>query len=162
VVQPFLSDHVRVSSGEIILHVENDPDDVFLLKRAFTKAGISKEIRTAENGKNAIEYLEGSAAFSNRDQFPLPTVILLDWNMPLMSGGQFLQWLRAEPKWKRLPVIVLTSSAAERDMVEAYDLGANGFLSKPSNNERYMAMVRALVDYWLDWNRTEFRRASPA
>jgi CheY-like chemotaxis protein len=149
-----------VPSIELILHVENDPDDVFLLKRAFTKAGVTKEIRTAENGKKAIEYLHGGDGFSDRARYPLPTVVLLDWNMPLMSGGQFLSWLRADPTWKRLPVIVLTSSAADRDMVEAYDLGANGFLTKPSNHEQYMVMVRALVDYWLAWNRTEFHRAS--
>ncbi len=147
-----------MGANELILHVENDPDDVFLLKRAFTKAGVVQEMRSAENGKAAVEYLNGSNAYGDRATHPLPTVILLDWNMPLMSGAQFLQWIRQDAKWKRLPVVVLTSSASEHDMQEAYDLGANGYLVKPSTQEAFIAMVRGFAQFWLDWNRSEFRR----
>ena len=146
-----------MGSTELILHVENDPDDVFLLKRAFTKAGITREMRSAESGQAAVEYLNGSNAYGNRDAYPLPTVILLDWNMPLMSGAEFLRWIRHDAKWKRLPVVVLTSSASEHDMQEAYDLGANGYLVKPSAQEAFISMVRGFAQFWLDWNRSEYR-----
>lgn len=144
---------------EVILHVENDPDDAFMLKRAFSKAGAPQEIRLAENGQRAVSYLNGGDDFSNREAHPLPAIILLDWNMPLMSGSEFLKWLRAESKWKHLPVLVLTSSAAQKDMQQAYELGANGFLVKPHSSDQFIAMAQSVATFWLTWNCSEFGRA---
>ena len=79
-----------------ILHIENDPDDVFLTQRAFKKAGCQNPINAVENGEQGVAYLRGEERFSNREDYPLPAVILLDWNMPLMSGAGFLRWIRSE------------------------------------------------------------------
>ncbi len=139
----------------LILHVENDADDVFLMQRAFKKAGHLNPIAAVENGEQAVAYLSGDGRFANRDDYPIPAVILLDWNMPLMSGADFLRWLRGQPTLKRLPVVVLTSSNNDADMREAYELGANGFIVKPRSNELFQAMSLAFTNYWLQWNRSD-------
>ncbi len=139
----------------LILHIENDPDDVFLTQRAFKKAGCENPINAVENGERGVAYLRGQERFSNREDYPLPAVILLDWNMPLMSGAEFLRWLRSEAGLKRLPVVVLTSSNNDADMREAYELGANGFIVKPRTQEAFQEMARAFAQYWLQWNRAD-------
>lgn len=136
-----------------VLHVENDPDDVFLTRRAFEKAGVKASVFAVENGEQAVAYLLGAGAFAERANHPLPAVILLDWNMPLMSGSDFLVWIRKQERLRRIPVVVLTSSDSERDVVEAGELGANGFLIKPTTLEQFQQMVRAFAEFWLTWNR---------
>lgn len=144
--------------ADLILHVENDSDDVFLAQRAFRKAGVGNPITAVANGEEAIAYLQGTGKFANRVDYPLPTVILLDWNMPLMSGGDFLSWLRQQEDLKRIPVVVLTSSDNSRDMVRAYEIGCNGYLVKPRTNEVFQTMAAAFAEYWLKWNRSDFIR----
>jgi CheY-like chemotaxis protein len=137
----------------VILHVENDHDDAFLTQRAFKKAGVTSPITLVENGEQAVAYLHSEGRFSDADEYPPPAVILLDWNMPLMSGADFLAWLRQQAKLRMLPVVVLTSSNNEADMREAYEIGANGFLVKPRTQEKFQAMAEAFAKYWLNWNR---------
>ena len=146
---------IMAVSPKAILYVENDPDDAFLLETAFRRGGVPVRFNLAENGERAAAYLTGRENFANRTQFPLPKVILLDWNMPLMSGADFLVWLRAQPGIQQLPVIVFTSSENPADMREAYAKGANGFLTKPSNQRELQALAVAFANYWLDWNRSE-------
>lgn len=146
------------SSPPHILHVENDADDVFLTQRAFKKAGVTNPVAAVENGEQAVAYLTGKEKFANRTDYPLPAVILLDWNMPLMSGREFLAWLRDQPILQRTPVVVFTSSNSERDMHEAYDLGANGFLVKPRTQDEFQQLAATFAKYWLEWNRSS---ASP-
>lgn len=143
------------ASSTLILHIENDPDDVFLTQRAFKKTGFDCTINAVENGEQGVAYLRGERRFSNREDYPLPAVILLDWNMPLMSGAAFLRWLRSEINVKRVPVVVLTSSTNDADMREAYELGANGFIVKPGSQEAFLGMARAFAQYWLQWNRAD-------
>jgi CheY-like chemotaxis protein len=150
------------SDTEVLLHVENDSDDVFLTQRAFKKAGVTTPVHAVENGEQAVAFLLGRGRFANRAEYPLPSVILLDWNMPLMSGSDFLAWLRKQDKLKRLPVVVLTSSNSERDMNEAAELGANGFITKPRTLESFQVMVTAFSEYWLKWNRSDFSRRREA
>jgi CheY-like chemotaxis protein len=138
-----------------ILHVENDKDDVFVTQRAFKKAGVTVPIAAVENGEQAVDYLLGNGKFTDRAEYPLPTVIILDWNMPLMSGSEFLVWRSSQPEIKRIPVVVLTSSNNERDMIEAYDLGSSGFVVKPSTLASLQEMALAFANYWVSWNRTE-------
>jgi CheY-like chemotaxis protein len=139
----------------LILHVENDADDVFLTQRAFKKAGHLSPIASVENGEQAVAYLSGDGKFANRDDYPHPAVILLDWNMPLMSGADFLRWLRAQKTLRRVPVVVLTSSNNDADMREAYELGANGFIVKPRSNDSFQEMALVFTTYWLQWNRSD-------
>ncbi len=142
--------------SSVILHVENDADDIFLTQRALKKVGVTSPTPAVENGEQAVSYLLGKGKFENRRDYPLPSVILLDWNMPLMSGGDFLQWLRSQTgALRRLPVVVLTSSNNTADMRQAYELGANGFLVKPGTQETFQVMARAFAEYWLGWNRHE-------
>jgi CheY-like chemotaxis protein len=139
----------------VILHVENDSDDAFLTQRAFKKAGVNNPITVVENGEQGVAYLHAEGRFSNRQDYPAPAVILLDWNMPLMSGADFLRWLRAQPDLKRIPVVVLTSSNNDADMHQAYELGSNGYLVKPHTQEEFQAMAQAFAGYWLTWNRSD-------
>jgi CheY-like chemotaxis protein len=140
----------------VILHVENDTDDIFLTQRAFKKVGIANPTPAVENGEQAVSYLLGNGKFGNRKDYPLPSVILLDWNMPLMSGSDFLRWLRAQAgPVRRVPVVVLTSSNNNADMRQAYELGANGYVVKPGTQEGFLAMARAFGDYWLGWNHSD-------
>lgn len=152
--------HVVPANPNIILHVENDSDDVFLTQRAFKKAGVAHPVIAVENGEQAVAYLHGQDRFANRSDYPLPGVMLLDWNMPLMSGGDFLAWLRGEQNLRRTPVVVLTSSNNERDMIQAYELGANGFIVKPRTQEEFQAMALDFANYWLKWNRSDANRPS--
>jgi CheY-like chemotaxis protein len=147
---------MSVNQSAHILHVENDRDDAFLTQRAFRKVGLTNPINSVDNGEQAVAYLQNIGRFENRTEYPAPAVILLDWNMPLMSGAEFLAWLRAQTTAiKRIPVVVLTSSNNERDVVQAYDLGANGFLVKPRTNEAFQTMALDFGSYWLKWNRTD-------
>jgi CheY-like chemotaxis protein len=92
--------------SSVILHVENDTDDIFMTQRALKKVGVTSPTPAVENGEQAVSYLLGQGKFDNRQDYPLPSVILLDWNMPLMSGSEFLQWLRSQTgALRRLPVI---------------------------------------------------------
>lgn len=144
------------TASAAILHVENDPDDVFLTQRAFRKVGISNPTPAVGNGDEAVSYLLGKGKFENRTDYPLPSVILPDWNMPLMSGSDFLQWLRSQVgALRRVPVVVLTSSNNNADMRQAYELGANGYLVKPGTQDNFQTMARAFADYWLGWNRSD-------
>jgi CheY-like chemotaxis protein len=137
-----------------ILHVENDPDDIFITQRAFKKAGLAVRVSSVLSGQEAMSYLEGKERFSDRNDFPLPSLILLDWNMPLMSGGDFLKWVRSQKSFEQIPVVVLTSSDNPADVRETYDLGGNGFVVKPSNLEKFQALANSCASFWMDWNRT--------
>ena len=135
-----------------ILVAEDDPDDAFMLRRAFTAANIANPVAFVSDGDEAIAYLAGTGRYADRDLHPLPVVILLDLKMPRRSGFEVLEWLRAQPGVGRLPVVVLTSSRESRDVTRAYELGANSYLVKPSSPEDLIATVRGLGLYWLVLN----------
>ena len=135
-----------------ILVAEDDPDDAFMLRRAFTAANIANPVAFVSDGDEAIAYLAGTGRYADRDLHPLPVVILLDLKMPRRSGFEVLEWLRAQPGVGRLPVVVLTSSRESRDVTRAYELGANSYLVKPSSPEDLIATVRGLGLFWLVLN----------
>lgn len=133
-----------------ILLAEDDPNDVFLMQRAFKRAGFQKLLRVVANGEEVIAYLTGSGAFQDRSSFPLPSLVLLDLKMPRKSGMEVLRWIRAQKTGiRRVPVVVLTSSKQPVDVNQAYDFGANSYLVKPVTSERLFELVRALDYYWL-------------
>ncbi len=135
-----------------ILLIEDDPNDVFLIQRAFSKAKIMNPIQTVKNGEDAISYLAGKDVFSNRERYPLPVLILLDLKLPRISGHEVLEWLRQQPGLKRIPVVVLTSSKQTFDINRAYDLDANSYLIKPVTFNALLEMVKTLNLYWLILN----------
>lgn len=137
-----------------ILLVEDDPNDVLLIQRAFRKSNVGNPIQVVGDGEEAIAYLSGQGPYPDRERYPLPLLLLLDLKLPRKSGFEVLEWLRQQPGLKRLPVVVLTSSAETPDINRAYDLGANSYLVKPVRFEGLLHMVRTLNLYWLIINET--------
>lgn len=114
-----------------ILLVEDDPDDAWLIRRAFERAAAGNPLRRVGTGSEAIGYLQGDPPFGDRTEYPLPALVLLDIKMPGADGFEVLKWIRHQPQFARLCVIMLTSSDEIRDVNLAYKLGANSFLVKP-------------------------------
>jgi CheY-like chemotaxis protein len=136
-----------------ILYVEDEETDVLLLQHVFTKAGIHNPLQTVKDGKAAKDYLTGDGAFADRKLHPLPGLVLLDLNLPYWSGLEVLEWIRQQPRLRRVPVVVFTSSIRPDDIARAYDAGANGYVVKPNALADLMALALALRDFWLLHNR---------
>jgi CheY-like chemotaxis protein len=136
-----------------VLIAEDDPSDVFLLKRAFALAQIPATLHFVRDGQEAIDYLEGEAAYNDRTAYPLPDLMLLDLKMPKLNGFDVLSWLRRRPGLKRLLVTILTSSDQPNDINRAYDLGANSYLLKPHNSSDLSVLVAQVKRYWFDLNQ---------
>lgn len=134
-----------------ILQVDDDPNDVWLLQHALKKAGVANPVQVVSDGQQAIDYLRGAGKFFDREKFPIPCLLLMDLKLPHVMGLEVLRWIRTQP-WTPLIVIMLTASAAEADIAEAYRLGANAFLTKPSEATKLEDMVRAIKAFWLTHN----------
>lgn len=134
-----------------ILQVDDDPNDVILLQHAFRKVGVANPVQVASDGQQAIDYLRGAGVFADRARFPFPCLVLLDLKLPFVMGLDVLRWIRRQPG-TALTVLMLTASASEADITEAYRLGANAFLTKPSEATRLEEMTRAIRDFWLTCN----------
>ena len=140
-------------SKPCILQVEDEANDVFLLQRAFRQAGIDNPVQVATDGEMAIDYMSGTGRFADRTRYPLPGLILLDLKLPRKTGREVLQWIRAQPGFRRIVVIAFTSAPYIGDVGLAYDLGANSFLIKPTDFTRYLEISRILKSWWLDYNQ---------
>jgi CheY-like chemotaxis protein len=134
-----------------ILQVEDDQNDVFLFQRAMRKAGVTNPIQVATDGQEAIDYLAGKGKYADREQFPLPCLVLLDLKLPYVMGLEVLKWIRQQPGPAR-PVILLSASGQSSDITMAYRLGANAYLVKPSEATKLQEMARAIKDFWLTHN----------
>jgi|ERR1043165_7601096 CheY-like chemotaxis protein len=139
---------------QIILLVEDDPNDVLLIQRAFQKAGLQNSLRIVRNGDEAIEYLSGENSYSDRERFPLPFLVLLDLKMPGTDGFEVLSWARSISNLKRLLMVVLTSSNLQSDVDKAYELGANSYLVKPVEFDDMVNLIKRFEVYWTEINRT--------
>jgi CheY-like chemotaxis protein len=133
----------------LILIAEDREDDVLLIQRALKRAHVFIPIQIVRDGDETIAYLKGEDKFANRDEYPLPSLLLLDLKMPRTDGFEVLRWIRQQPGLKALRVIILTSSADILDVNKAYELGANSFLQKPMDFENFVGMSKFLSDYWL-------------
>jgi len=140
-------------TDQTILLAEDDPNDTLLIKRAFQKAALGEVLRTVTDGEQAIDYLRGLKEYADRVRFPLPFLLLLDLKMPATDGFEVLQWVRAQPQFKRLLVVVLTSSNLQADVDRAYDLGANSYLVKPVEFNEMVNMIQRFEAYWTELNR---------
>ncbi len=138
---------------EKILLVEDNPDDELLTLRAFKKNNISNEVVVARDGVEALDYLFATGAHAGRDTADTPQVVLLDLKLPRMSGLEVLRKMRAEPLTKLLPVIILTTSNEESDVLSGYELGANSYIRKPVDFTQFLEAVRQLGLYWLVLNQ---------
>lgn len=134
-----------------ILQVDDDPNDVYLLQHAMKKAGVANPVQVVSDGQQAIDYLQGAGKFCDREKFPFPCLLLMDLKLPYVMGLDVLRWIRTQPR-APLMVIMLTASAEEADIAEAYRLGANAFLTKPSEASKLEDMVKAIKAFWLTHN----------
>ncbi len=135
-----------------ILLVEDKPDDVDLTLRAFRKSNVANDIAVARDGEEALDYLFATGSHADRDPRVMPSVVLLDLKLPKLDGLDVLRRMRADARTRRLPVVVLTSSNEERDVVRSYDLGANSFVRKPVDFAQFVESARQLGLYWLVLN----------
>jgi CheY-like chemotaxis protein len=132
-----------------ILLVEDNKDDELLTLRGLKKNHVANEIVVVRDGAEALDYLFATGAYASRDVRVLPQVVLLDLNLPLIGGLDVLKRVRADDRTKLLPVVVLTSSKEEEDIIKSYSLGANGYVRKPVNFDAFMEAVKALGLFWL-------------
>jgi two-component system response regulator len=137
---------------KIILLVEDNPDDVELNLRALKRNNIINDVVVAPDGAEALDYLFGEGKYRGRDLRVMPQVILLDLKLPKVEGLEVLKRLRSDERTKLLPVVILTSSREEQDMINGYRLGANSYIRKPVDFEKFCEAMRQLKLYWLVLN----------
>ena len=141
-----------MNHNKTLLLVEDSEDDRFFMRQAFRKSNFSWAIQEVFDGDEAIAYLSGDGPYSDRKQFPLPLIILLDLNLPKKSGFDVLKWARSQEAFKSVQIIVLTASTRPGDVKRAYSLGANSFLVKPATMDELTLMIGCLRD-WLQLNQ---------
>ena len=139
-------------TAKIILLVEDNQDDEELALMAFKKGQVANEVVVARDGVEALNYLFGTGPHEGRDVCVLPQLMLLDLKLPKVDGLEVLRRVRADPRTKRLPVVILTSSREEEDLIQGYDLGANSYVRKPVDFTQFVDAVRQLQVYWLVLN----------
>jgi len=143
---------------KVILLVEDNPDDEALTLRALEKNHIKNEVVVARDGIEALDYLFATGAYAGRDTSLMPQVILLDLKLPKLDGHEVLRCIRADVRTKLLPVVILTSSNEEKDLIEGYSLGANSYIRKPVDFAQFTDALRQLGLYWLVLNEAPPQR----
>lgn len=142
----------ETSSVEILL-VEDNPEDLALTQRALRKANLTNRIHIARDGAEALEFIFCEGAYAQRKIEDTPKVILLDLKLPKVEGLEALKRIKGDPRTRRIPIVVLTSSKEQSDVVRSYELGVNSYIVKPVNFEGFVAAVRDLGMYWLLLNQ---------
>lgn len=145
-------------SHNIILLVEDNPNDAKLTVHALEKSNLVNEIVVARDGAEALDYLFGTGAYEGRDTSVMPMIVLLDLKLPRVDGFEVLQRLRSEERTRFLPIVVLTSSREEKDIIESYSLGVNSYVCKPVDFSGFMDAARQLGLYWLLLNESPVAR----
>jgi len=133
-------------SDFVVLLVEDEPADVHLTKMAFRESKVLVDVHDVGDGVEALEFLERKGPYTNA---PRPDLILLDLNMPRLDGKGFLERFKKLEAFRNIPVVILTTSDAETDVIASYDLGAKGFIVKPVDIEQFIAAIQTLENYWL-------------
>ncbi|MCP5159486.1 MAG: response regulator [Gammaproteobacteria bacterium] len=136
-------------ANKVILLVEDNPDDEVLTLHALKMNHIGNEVVVARDGAEALDYLFGRGEYAGRNVNELPAVVLLDLNMPKVGGLEVLRQIRADPRTRRQPVVILTTSKEEQDLIASYDLGVNSYVRKPVNFDQFTEAARNLGMYWL-------------
>jgi two-component system response regulator len=141
----------------IILMAEDDADDRLLVKEAFEESRVANDLHFVENGVELLEYLRKQGKY--KDGYDLPDLVLLDLNMPRKGGREALQEIKADLSLRHIPVIVLTTSKAEEDILSSYDMGAAGYITKPVTFEALIEIVKGLTEYWVQIVRLPAKKA---
>jgi CheY-like chemotaxis protein len=144
--------------NKVILLVEDNPSDIKLIKRALEQNQITNELIVAEDGVEALDYLFGTGQYAGRDIQIIPAMVLLDLKLPRVDGLEVLKKIRANELTSLLPVVILTSSDQEQDLISSYKLGANSYIRKPVDFNRFTEAVRTLGLYWLLLNESPPRK----
>jgi CheY-like chemotaxis protein len=131
-----------------ILIAEDNDDDVRILQSALKKAGLTNPVQICRDGQDVIHYLKAEGPYADRTRFPFPRLMILDIKMPKLTGFDVLRWLRGHPDCSVIPCIVFSSSSEERDVIEAYRLGANAYFTKPGGYDELAAMFKLINDFW--------------
>jgi CheY-like chemotaxis protein len=134
-----------------ILLAEDSEDEVFFFIRALRKVDPARAVRVVINGLQVIDYLSGSGIYQSRKFFPLPSVVILDLKLPCLNGLEALHWIRSQEQFKRLPVVMLTSSNEPKDINRAYALGVNSYFLKPGDQIQFTDMLRSIHHYWFQF-----------
>lgn len=142
-----------------LLLIEDDENDVFFMQRAMKDSGLTNPLHVVTDGQEAIDYLSGAGSFADRQQHPLPSLIFLDLKLPRRGGFDVLTWLREREPFASLVVLVLTTSAEERDLLRAYRLGANAYLVKPPTPVQLTRLLDSVRAFWFTQN--EFAPGPP-
>jgi two-component system response regulator len=142
-----------MNNGTILL-VEDNPDDEMLALRALKKVNAGQDVVVTRDGQEALDYIFGEGSYAGRDIEDKPRVIFLDLKLPKLNGLEVLAHIRKNVQTHLIPIVLLTSSDEERDMIDGYTLGANSFINKPVNFNEFIDQVNILGKYWLDINRT--------
>lgn len=133
----------------VVLYVEDEADDVLFMQAAFRRIGLQAPLHAVTDGQQAIAYLAGEGAYADRGAHPLPALVLLDLNLPLQSGFEVLRWIRGEPRFASLPVVVFSSSGRPEDRQRAAELGASDYALKPSSGMQFSEVVEQVRAAWL-------------
>ncbi len=140
----------RLGKPITILYADDDAEDRMLVKEAWEESRLANELHFVEDGEELLEYLRRQGAYANLNGTPLPGMILLDLNMPRKDGREALQEIKGDPRLRSIPVVVLTTSKAEEDILRAYDLGVNSFILKPVTFESLVEITKTLSKYWFE------------
>ena len=139
---------MNIERSICILLAEDDPDDRLLTRRALSKSRLANTIQTVEDGEELMDYLRREGAYEDPSDAPRPGLILLDLNMPRMDGREALRKIKSDPDLRRIPVVVLTTSEADQDILQSYDLGVNAFVTKPVTFDGLADVIQALGEFW--------------
>jgi CheY-like chemotaxis protein len=134
----------------IILMAEDDPDDVLLTHDALSESGVKAMLKTVKNGEELIDYLRQQHNFNDQDKAPRPDLIFLDLNMPKKDGREALKEIKSDPELKEIPVVILTTSQQEEDIINSYRLGVNSFISKPVSFAELVSTMDTICRYWFE------------
>lgn len=137
-------------SNSLILYVEDEEADIMMLQFAMQSLQITNPFRAVGNGEEALAYLRGTGPYQDRQQHPVPGLVLLDLNIPRISGMKVLEWVRQEPLFAHLPVLIYTSSDDPKDRERARQLGANDYILKPMGIDKTMSAVQQIKERWLE------------
>ena len=140
----------KTRESVVILMADDDEDDRLMAKEALEEARICNEMRFVEDGVELLDYLKRRGQYADPEKSPCPGLILLDLNMPRMDGREALKEIKSDPELRRIPVVVLTTSKEEEDIIRTYDLGVNSFITKPVTFEGLVQVMKTLAEYWLE------------
>ncbi len=143
-------DNLYLHKTAVILYAEDNPADQRLTLKAFSKSKVKTDLRIVNDGQEALDYLEHKGEYADKSKSPLPDLVLLDINMPRVDGKEALKYIRESDRLNILPVIMLTTSDYEKDILESYKLGVNAYVSKPIKVEDFFTAILRLENFWMN------------